>query len=74
MDLFGSIGDRHYTLHFVDDNTDYVELEISSDSPKPLPAECHRVARAAIMCRFETGADPTVDEIVKQYLHGAAIE
>jgi hypothetical protein len=68
MDLIASIGEQRYTVRFIDDDTEYVDMEISSDSPKPLAAQRHRVKREAMMRRLETGEDQTIDEIVHRYL------
>jgi hypothetical protein len=71
MDLFATVGSQQFHLSFVDDGAEYVDMEIRSES-KPLAAQRHSVSRDAIMRRFKTGADPTIDEIVRQYLSGAA--
>ena len=68
IDLYASIGKQRYRLRFIDDNTEYVDVEISSHSPVPLPPQRYRVARDAILRRVETGTDQTIDEMVRRYL------
>jgi hypothetical protein len=72
FELFASIGERRYCLRCLDDGAKYLDIELESESPSPLPAQRHRVARDAFMRRLDTGADPTIDEIVRKYLDGAA--
>jgi hypothetical protein len=54
-ELFASFGSRCYSLRFVDDDAQYVEIEIASDLPTPLPAQRHRVIRDSVLNRFEHG-------------------